>query len=174
MDAQTVDHDVAASRCGFERCLMTLADVSQISQTIGSAGVVASLIFVGVQLHQNTKATRAASHHAVSEALNQVNLLWARNGEVSRIWLLGISDRAALTPEERWRFDATVRAYLHVYETMYMQAILGAGDPGIVSAEENGIKDVFSSDSVRSWWIENPFGFSPQFRSHVDRLTSRS
>lgn len=77
---------------------MTLADVSQISQTIGSAAVVASLIFVGVQLHQNTKATRAASHHAVSEALNQVNLLWARNGEVSRIWLLGISDRAALTP----------------------------------------------------------------------------
>ena len=153
---------------------MTLADVSQISQTIGSAAVVASLIFVGVQLYQNTKATRAASHHAVSEALNQVNLLWARNGEVSRIWLLGISDRAALTPEERWRFDSTIRAYLHVYETMYMQAILGAGDSGIVSAEENGIKEVFSSDGVRAWWVENPFGFSPQFRSHVDRLTSRS
>ena len=27
-----------------------------------------------------------------------------------------------------------------------MQAILGAGDSGIVSAEENSIKEVFSSD----------------------------
>ena len=151
---------------------MTLAEVSQISQTVGSVAVVASLIFVGVQIRQNTKATRAASHHAVSEALNQVNLLWARNGEVSRIWLAGISDRRALTPEDRWRFDSTMRAYLHVCETMYTQADLGAGDLGIVTAEEGGIKSVFSSDGVREWWAENPFGFSPEFRKYVERLIS--
>ena len=153
--------------------MMTLAEISQISQTVGSAAVVASLIFVGVQIRQNTKATRAASHHAVSEALNQVNLLWARNSEVTRIWLAGISDRGALTPEDRWRFDSIVRAYLHVCETMYMQAELGAGDSGIVMAEENGIKTVFASGGVREWWAENPFGFSPAFRKYVERLTKR-
>jgi hypothetical protein len=150
---------------------MTLAEISQISQTLGSAAVVASLIFVGVQIRQNTKATRAASHHAVSEALNQVNLLWARNGEATRIWLSGMHDRSALTPEDRWRFDATIRAYLHVCETMYMQANLGAGDLGIVTAEEDGIKTVFSSAGVREWWKENPFGFSPEFRNYIEGLT---
>ncbi|MGC1778520.1 MAG: hypothetical protein WBB34_11275 [Xanthobacteraceae bacterium] len=149
---------------------MNLAEISQISQTLGSAAVVASLIFVGFQIRQNTKATRAASHHAVSEALNRLNLLWARNSEVTRIWLSGMSDRRALTPEERWRFDSTVRAYLHVCETMYTQADLGAGDFGIVTAEENGIKTVFSSEGVKEWWAENPFGFSPEFRSYVRRL----
>ena len=151
--------------------MMTLAEVSQISQTLGSAAVVASLIFVGVQIRQNTKTTRAASHHAVSEALNQVNLLWARNSEVTRIWLAGMSDRGALTPEDRWRFDSIVRAYLHVCETMYMQAELGAGDAGIVVAEESGIKTVFASGGVKEWWAENPFGFSPAFRKYVERLT---
>ncbi|MGB7367547.1 MAG: hypothetical protein WA926_01225, partial [Methylovirgula sp.] len=139
---------------------MNLVEISQISQTLGSAAVVASLIFVGFQIRQNTKATRAASHHAVSEALNRLNLLWARNSEVTRIWLSGMSDRRALTPEERWRFDSTVRAYLHVCETMYTQADLGAGDFGIVTAEENGIKTVFSSGGVKEWWAENPFSFS--------------
>ncbi len=81
-----------------------------------------------------------------------------------------MSDRRALTPEERWRFDSTVRAYLHVCETMYTQADLGAGDFGIVTAEENGIKTVFSSEGVKEWWAENPFGFSPEFRSYVRRL----
>ena len=157
---------------GLGRAVMTLAEISQISQTLGSAAVVASLVFVGVQIRQNTKATRAASHHAVSEALNQVNLLWARNSEVSRIWLSGLHDRSALTPEERWRFDSTVRAYLHVCETMYTQADLGAGDFGIVMAEENGIKAVFSSAGVTEWWAENPFGFSPKFRTYVKRLTN--
>jgi hypothetical protein len=149
---------------------MNLAEISQISQTLGSAAVVASLIFVGFQIRQNTKATRAASHHAVSEALNRINLLWARNRGMTRIWLSGMSHRGALTPEDRWRFDSTVRAYLHVCETMYMQADLGTGDLGIVAAEENGIKTVFSSEGVREWWAENPFGFSPEFRDYVGRL----
>jgi hypothetical protein len=149
---------------------VNLTEISEISQTLGSGAVVASLVFVGFQIRQNTKATRAASHHAVSEALNRLNMLWARNGEVTRIWLSGMSDRRTLTPEERWRFDSTVRAYLHVCETMYTQADLGAGDFGIVTAEENGIKTVFSSEGVREWWVENPFGFSAEFRDYVGRL----
>jgi len=151
---------------------MTLAEISQISQTIGAAAVVASLIFVGVQLRQNTKATRASSHHAVSEALNRVNLLWARSSDAARIWLSGMSDRRALTPEDRWRFDSMMRAYLHVCETMYTQAGLGAGDTGIVIAEETGIKSVFSSAGVKEWWVDNPFGFSAEFRKYVDKLTA--
>jgi hypothetical protein len=153
---------------------MTLAEISEISQTLGSTAVVASLIFVGIQIRLNTKATQAASHHAISKALNGINLLWARNGEVTRIWLSGIQDRGALTPEQRWRFDSTVRAYLHVCETMYTQADLGAGDLGIVLAEENGIKTVFSSIGVREWWAENPFGFSIEFRNYIEKLTKTS
>ena len=151
---------------------MNLAEASQIAQIVGSAAVVASLIFVGFQIRQNTKATRAASHHEVSVALNWINLLWARSGEVSHIWIAGLSERGALTPQERWRFDSMVRAYLHICETMYIQAGLGSGDFGIVMAEENGIKTLFASDGARQWWAENPFGFSPEFRQYIDRLTT--
>lgn len=150
---------------------MTLGDISDVSQTLGSAAVVASLIFVGVQIRQNTKATRAESHHAISEALNRINLLWARDGEVTKLWLSGMQDRRALTPEERWRFDSTARAYLHVCETMYTQAALGAGDLGIVWAEEDGIKTVFASVGIREWWAENAFGFSTEFRHYIEKLT---
>ena len=149
---------------------MALAEVYQISQTVSSVAVVASFLFVGFQIRQNIKATRAASHHAVSEALNRLNLLWAQESEVTRIWLLGMNDRQALTPVERWRFDSMVRAYLHVCETMYTQADLGAGDPGIVAAEEDGIRMVFSSESVKDWWATNPYGFSTDFRKYVDTL----
>ena len=65
-----------------------------------------------------------------------------------------------------------VRAYLHVCETMYTQAGLGAGDCGIVMAEENGIKHVFSSHGVRDWWSDNPFGFSMEFRKYIEKLTN--
>lgn len=150
---------------------MTLADVSSISQAISSVAVVASLVFVGVQLRRNTMATRAASHHSITEALNHLNLVWARDEQLARIWLAGGKNREALTPEDRWRYDSVLRAYFHVCETMYTQAELGAGDSGIVAAEEAGIRFVFGMQGAREWWLENPFGFSPEFRRYIDALS---
>ena len=150
---------------------MTLADLSDLSQTIGALAVVASLIFVGIQIRQNTGATRAASHHAVSDALNRVNFSFAENADVTRIFLAGMADRQALNAEERWRFDAMCRAYLHVCETMYIQAGIGAGDKSILAAEEDGIRTILSSRGVREWWAENPYGFCAEFRAFVAALT---
>jgi hypothetical protein len=37
---------------------MTLEQLSIVFQLVGTLGVIASLIFVGVQIRQNTKTTR--------------------------------------------------------------------------------------------------------------------
>ena len=153
---------------------MTLADISDLSQALGAVAVVGSLIFVSIQIRQNTAATRAASHHAVSDALNQLNVLFAENAEVTRIFLSGLNARQGLTKDEQWRFDAVCRAYLHVCETMFVQATLGAGDRDIVLAEENGIKTVFAAPGMKEWWAQNPYGFSAAFRGYVDRLAKSS
>lgn len=149
---------------------MTLEDIYYISQIVAVAGIFASLVFVGLQIRQNTLATRAASHNAVSAALNEVNRMFAENADLTRIWLAGQTNRQSLTPEERWRFDSLMRAYMHVCETMYVQASLGAGDKGVMLAEEDGIRAVFASPGSREWWTENPYGFSREFRAYVARL----
>jgi hypothetical protein len=41
--------------------MMTLPDFANIEQIVGSFAVVASLIFVGLQVLQKTKATRATA-----------------------------------------------------------------------------------------------------------------
>ena len=56
-----------------------------------------------------------------------------------------MEDRDALSAEQRWQFDSILRAYLHVCETMYTQAALGAVNISILTAEEAGIKFIFAS-----------------------------
>lgn len=153
--------------------MIGLVQISQLAQAVSSVAVVASLVFVGVQLHRNTLTTRAASHHAIIEALNRIDLLWAQDQDLVRVFLAGVEDRSALTHEERWRFDSILRAYLHVYESMYTEAKLGAVDDDVVTAEDSGIRFVFASAGVRDWWTENPFRFSREFRSHIERLVGR-
>lgn len=151
---------------------MTLEELAYISQIIGVVAVFASLIFVGVQIRQNTLATRAASHNAVSDSLNEINRMFAENADLTRIWIAGAANRQALTPEERWRFDSTMRAYLHVCETMFIQAGLGTGDKSVLQAEEEGIRRTLAAPGVREWWTENPYGFCAEFRTYVAKLVA--
>ena len=150
---------------------MTIEDISNISQALAAIATVLGLAFVGYQIRHNTRATRAAAHHSVSDSLNELNLMFAGNGDVTRIWLVGMQDRKALSAENKWRFDSVMRAYMHVCETMFVQSELGSGDDSIRLAEEEGIRTVMASPGPREWWDENPYGFGPEFREYVDRLT---
>ena len=152
---------------------MTAADISDIAQLLAAVATVSSLLFVGVQIRQNTRATRAAAHHNVSDSLNELNLMFAGDGDVTKIWLAGMQDRKALSPEEKWRFDSVMRAYMHVCETMFVQTELGSGDDSIRLAEEEGIRTVMASPGSREWWDENPYGFCAEFRAYVARVAEQ-
>ena len=149
---------------------MTIENISNIAQALAAVATVVSLLFVGVQIRQNTRATRAAAGHNVSNSLNELNLMFAANADISKIWIVGMNDRKALSLEEKWRFDSVMRAYMHVCETTFVQAELGSGDDSIRLAEEEGIKTVMASPGSREWWDENPYGFCTEFRSYVAGL----
>jgi hypothetical protein len=153
---------------------MTLEEIYYIGQTVSVFAIIGSLVFVGIQIRQNTRATQAASHHAVSNSLNEINRIFVENAEVTKIWLAGLNDRQGLSPEDRWRFDSLARAYMHVCETMYIQADLGTGDKEIMLSEENGIRTVLASPGVREWWAENPYGFGAKFRAYVAALEKKA
>lgn len=152
---------------------MSLENAYFASQIAAVLIIIVSLVFVGVQIKQNTATTRASAHHAVSDALIRINLSFAENAEITRIYLKGLENRSSLSTEDRWRFDAILRAYFHVCETMFFQANIGPVDDGIMSAEENGIRLIISSTGGAEWWQENIFGFDVPFREYVSSLINR-
>ena len=102
--------------------------------------------------------------------VDEINRMFAENADLTKIWIAGLNDRKVLSDEEQWRFDSTLRAYMHVCETMFVQAELGSGHEGVHHAEENGIRTLIASPGSREWWTENPYGFCSEFRSYVAGL----
>lgn len=149
---------------------MTLEQYYFIAEIIGVVAIVFSLLFVGVQLRQNTLATRATSHHAITDAMNQVNQNVIQNEGFTHIWLKGSMDRASLTNEQRTRFDSQLLSYFHVFDTMYYQASVGAGDLGLLESEGPGIASMFARPGVEDWWNANLFGLSQEFRDYIKTL----
>ena len=144
--------------------------IGAIGEIVGGLAVLVTLVYLALQIRQNTTQAKAASHHAISDSLNQINILFGQSTEVSALYVKGMEDRSSLTNEQRWQFDAILRAYFHVCETMYFQSNVGTGDRGIVMAEERGMKIILTSSGGRESWKENPFGFSIEFRAYVEQF----
>ncbi|MEZ5572271.1 MAG: hypothetical protein R3E64_09620 [Halioglobus sp.] len=147
--------------------------IGAMGEIVGALAVFLTLVYLAIQIRQNTNATRAASHHAVTDALNQLNLSLAENEEVARIWVSGMNDRSSLTDIQRERYDALLRAYMHACDTMYYQAQVGAGDNGLWKAEERYLAVVLTSPGGKTWFEDNSFSISPGFKSALLNITTQ-
>ena len=134
---------------------------------------MATLIYLALQIRRNTQATQAGSFHAIYDSMNRVNIAVIQNSELTRIWLGGGENRRALDPEELHRFDLTLLSHFHVFETLHYQGRIGAGDRGLVLAEERSLRSILTMPGAREWWSANPYAFGAEFRSYIEGLLRR-
>ena len=146
--------------------------IGAVGEAVGAIAVVVTLAYLAMQIRQNTDATRAASHHAVIEALNQGNLAQARDAELAQIWVSGLKDRGVLTEVERQRFDSLCLAYFHVFDSLWYSAKVGTAERDLLLSEEKGFVYLMDSSGVYDWWEANPYAFSPEFRDYMEGFRS--
>ncbi len=79
---------------------MTLEQISHLSQSIAAIAVVASLVFVGVQIRQSEKTQRAAMHDNRLRVLRETMLHIASPG-VTESFIKGSRGDANI-PEDEW------------------------------------------------------------------------
>ena len=75
---------------------MDIMELGAIGELVGGVAVIASLVYVGLQVRQNTVTMRAASHHAITELFNTVNLSFGQGVGVSRVMRLGLEGKENL------------------------------------------------------------------------------
>lgn len=149
---------------------MTLEEINYVAQTIGVAAILASLVFVGYQIRQNTRALRATSHHAVSDSFNAINTLIAGDPRATRIWRLGLAGLDALDEDERASFGFIALAYMRIFETLHYQYVTGVLEPKLFEAELNTLKWSVTNPGIVTWWAANPISLSAEYRAFIDGL----
>jgi hypothetical protein len=146
---------------------MTLEGIYYISQIVAVVGIFASLIFVGLQIRQNTKAIKATSHHAITDSFNAINSLILSDPKVARVWRLAITGSQELDEDERTSADFML---LRIFETLYYQYKNGTMDKQLFDAELKTLKWAFTYPGSQAWWAANPISLSDEFRAFIDGL----
>jgi hypothetical protein len=110
---------------------MSLNDLANIGQVIGAIAVVISLIYVALQIRQNTNAVRSATAQSVHEHFVNWYHLIAADAELSRIAANGLRDYQSLSENERTRFIAAFMSFLSYSQNAFLKWRQGLLTPSL-------------------------------------------
>lgn len=148
---------------------MTLSDLGNVGEFVGAIAVILSLLYLAIQIRQNTRTVRAASHHAAVSTGNDLNTLLSEP-ENARIVLAGIAGLDSLSPEEQFRYTLLMRSVLAFYEDVFFQFREGQVDAEFWESRAQALLVGLESPGALEWWNENARFYHPAFRKAVATL----
>ncbi len=153
---------------------MDLETIYYIGQTLAVLAVLASLVFVGLQVKQNTKALKATSHHAITDSFNHLNAILGTDPKAARIWRLGHMGLDNLGDDEQVSFAYLCIGYTRVFETLYFQNKNGTMDASLFETENRSLRWAMGNPGFREWWTTNPISFSDEYRQFIETLMAET
>lgn len=149
---------------------MTLQETAQI---LGGIGVIASLIYVAIQIRNNARATRAATYQAVSGALVALWGSLAANAEMMELVLKSGDDFASLDRVGKARMRMATMSYMRCYENAWFQRRVGTLREPEWQAVVGDMESIMSVPGTREIWslVKNRSG--AEFRGFVDAMAAR-
>jgi hypothetical protein len=147
---------------------MNLNDLANIGQVIGAIAVVISLIYVALQIRQNTNAVRSATAQSVHEHFAGWYHLLAADLELSQLAVSGLRDYSSLSEAEKARFIATFMAFLSYSQNAFHKWREGLLEPPLWRGWELLIMNLIAAPGGKDFWKERGYLFGDEFRRHVE------
>jgi hypothetical protein len=148
---------------------MSLEELANLGEFIGGIGVLVTLIFVVVQLRQNTRAIQRSNAREAGNAL--VNTIHANNSaDLSDITVRGYRDLGSLSDAERIRFDNMMFAWFHAIEQEHFASRESPYLKELLTPKHRAIAANLSTPGVSQWWSERRSWFTDYFVGVVDEI----
>ena len=142
--------------------------IGALGELAGATAVVLSLVYVAVQIRDNTRSQQAATYHAMTSAKNQVNLQISTSDYAPHILLKGSRDYRGLEVEERHRFNLLMRSILGVCEDIFVQYSKGFSDIQDHDINMAMVRDLLKQPGIEHWLTRNRHLFRKEFLSEID------
>lgn len=147
-----------------------LSDIASIAEIIAAIALVISLVFVGVQLQDNTKATKSASAIAASSGIAQWYMHMGHNGESAVIFRDFIATPDLLTPEEQHRGVLLLHSAMWGFQNNYYLVKEGTLEQRIQDSISQSIIIIKDTPGWKHYWLQRRSTFLPEYQRYVDEL----
>ena len=144
--------------------------VGAIGEIIGALAVFLTLIYLALQIRQNTKAVQASAVDASISKVTSVRQSMYENGEIARIYMKGLAYPDDLDEESRTRFRLLMHNILLAISNIYSQTSFAGLSMSTWESQLVLLTRVVTSPGGRWFWKEYRLEFEEIFREQVDRI----
>src|ERR1700681_3657799 len=99
---------------------MSLAEWSNLAQIVGSVVVIVSLVFVGLQVRQNTAALQRNEHNSTMAQWTVIRMAIAKNRDIAELMTAGLHGESVLDAADQLRLEQMLQenawASFHIWE----------------------------------------------------------
>ncbi|MBP6014155.1 MAG: hypothetical protein KBA31_18145 [Alphaproteobacteria bacterium] len=151
---------------------MTLEELYYISQIVAVIAIFASLIFVGIQLRQNTRAVLVSTSQTHFTMWTSVASPLVEDADIARIYWQALSDFDGLTDQDRMRFIVYMSNVFRFYESSRIQWRRGVLEAEHWHSVEVNIRAFATQPGVKRFWKIRRHWHSPEFARWFESLPS--
>jgi hypothetical protein len=155
---------------------MSFEQISYLAQIVASIGVVVSLVFVGLQIRQNTGALQREEHNSTMAQWTVIRMAIAKNRDIAELMTAGLDGERALDAADQLRLEHMLGenawASFHIWERT-QRGIFPKGTFELSCGAH--LCGLFTTTRGGTWWrTAKQIAFPPAFVSDVDALLGKS
>ena len=142
--------------------------ISAIGQVVGAAGVILSLLYLGLQVRADARARRTATIQHEFRAQSDFQKALGLDADAADIFYRGLRDPAALSDVERVRFSLMIDSVFRSFEVSLHYAEEGQLESGIWQGLGATMQDLLAYPGPRAVWRMRSHQHSPEFQSFIE------
>ena len=134
---------------------------------------IPSLIYLAVQIREQTKERRQSAVHAPTEHWGDLKESLHDNAETSAIFLRGLQSFGDLDAVSKLRFSTCFNRLINIFEGMYFSHCQGILTGSSWRAVERTMNDLIAYPGVQQWWEVRRHWHTEEFSRVVDGIIAR-
>jgi hypothetical protein len=147
---------------------MSLSDLAKIGEALGGVAVLVSLVYLAIQIRQNTRTVRTTAFQHVVDSFSQISLEVGKDRSLSELWVRSVGGLASLDQIDQVRLRFVLLSLLRRAESVQFQSEQGALGAESWAGIRESIKLTLSSQGVRKLWVQNHGVFNQHFRRFIE------
>jgi ABC-type antimicrobial peptide transport system permease subunit len=149
---------------------MTIQEWGALGEMIGGIAIVFSLIYVGAQIRQNTKATKSATANATIATTTAWYTAIGNNKQSSTLMWNYFADPYPLSPEEKLQFVMNLHGLFMSFQNSYYLVTEGTLEKRIQESMTEVIVGVKDQPGFQLFWEQRKSIFFKEFRDYVESI----
>ena len=151
---------------------MTLEQLSNLAQILGAIGVIVSLVFVGLQIRQNTRALERNEHNSTMSQWTVVRMAIVRDRDIAELMTTGLAGERVLDAADQLRLEQMLQEYAWAAFHIWDRTQRGVFPKGTFEATGGAMLcRVLRTARGGAWWRNaKTWGFVPAFVVDVDAM----